>query len=208
MRHTIAAVLSLIALYAHPAAAQPAERISLLSAIAPLTAFEPEEQGSRPALPFGSSGTRHMVFGAMVSPNFKGDVDANVHAQYTYFIVDDFEVGAEVGLWGFFQDDDAAGVSASLVMRYHFFQAPRWSAFAEVGMGVLFTSDDVPDGGTDFNLMPRLGAGVTWRMFDDSPTRLVTGLRWHHISNARIKGEQDNPARDGPGLYAGLMYEF
>jgi len=135
-------------------------------------------------------------------------VDVSIHGQYTYFVVDDFEVGVEAALWGFIQDDNTAGLSTSLVMRYHFFQAERWSAFAEAGMGLMVAGDDVPDTGTSFNLMPRLGAGVTWQISEDSSTRLITGLRWHHISNARIKGEEDNPARDGPGLYVGLMYSF
>ena len=157
---------------------------------------------------FGKAGSDYLSIGTMGAPNFRGQFDASLFGQYSYFLIDDFEVGVEAALWGFFQDNDTAGVSTSLVMRYHFFQAERWSAFAEAGMGLLASGDDVPDGGTSFNLMPRLGAGLTWQMFEDSPTRLITGLRWHHISNARIRGEEANPARDGPGLYVGLMYQF
>lgn len=212
MRHTTAALVCLIAFYAMPAGAQTAERLSLFAPVATLVPAQPEpgdELGAGAvALPFGSRDTQHLMFGTMAGPNFSGEFDASVHAQYTYFVVDDFEVGLELGFWGHFQNDDTFGVSTSLVMRYHFYQAERWSAFAEAGMGLLASGDDVPDIGTDFNLMPRLGAGVTWQMFEDSPVRLISGLRWHHISNARIKGEEDNPARDGPGLYVGLMYEF
>lgn len=157
---------------------------------------------------FGARDTDHFTLGTLLAPDFEGNVDVNLHLQYTYFLIDDFEVGAEGAFWGFFQSDDAYGFSMSLVMRYHFYKAERWTAFADVGMGLLQSSDDVPDTGTDFNLMPRLGAGVTWQIFDDSPVRAITGLRWHHISNARIKGEEDNPARDAIGLYMGLMYEF
>lgn len=145
---------------------------------------------------------------SIFAPNFSGEFDTGLTLQYTNFLVDDFEVGVEATLWGFFQDDSTGGVSTSLVLRYHFFQAQRWSAFAEAGMGVLVSGDDVPDEGTSFNLMPRFGGGITWRIFEDSPTRLMAGLRWHHISNARIKGEDANPARDAPGLFVGLVYEF
>jgi len=189
--------------------AQSADPTSLLSPAEPVFVFEEaSNQEIELALPFGSQDTQHLTFGSMVAPDFKGHVDVSIHGQYTYFVVDDFEVGVEAALWGFFQDDNTAGLSTSLVMRYHFFQAERWSAFAEAGMGLMVAGDDVPDTGTSFNLMPRLGAGVTWQISEDSSTRLITGLRWHHISNARIKGEEDNPARDGPGLYVGLMYSF
>ncbi len=210
MRYTITVfVLTLLA--GSLARAQQADPTSLLSPAEPLFTFDEslfQDTGSSSALPFGSQDTQHLMFGSMVGPDFRGNVDVSVHGQYTYFVIDDFEVGVEAAFWGFFQDDSTVGVSTSLVMRYHFYQAERWSAFAEAGMGVMAAGDDVPDTGTSFNLMPRFGAGLTWQMFEDSSTRLITGLRWHHISNARMKGEEDNPARDGPGLYVGLLYDF
>ena len=191
--------------------AQQADRTSLLSPAEPLFDIAEsivQDSNPAPARPYGSQDTQHVMFGSMIGPDFRTNVDVNLHAQYTYFLIDDFEVGVEAALWSFFQDDDTVGVSTSLVMRYHCYQAERWSAFAEAGMGLMVAGDNVPDTGTSFNLMPRFGAGVTWQMFEDSTTRLITGLRWHHISNARITGEAANPARDGIGLYVGLLYEF
>ncbi|RNC82204.1 MAG: acyloxyacyl hydrolase [Phycisphaera sp.] len=190
-----------------PAAAQgDAERVSLFSEIS--FDNEPETAKQASAEPYGSKDTRFYMLGTTLAPDFTGNVDASIHGQYTYFLIDDFEVGVEAAFWGFFQENNTVGLSSSLVMRYHFYQARRWSAFAELGIGVLIATDNVPDDGTNFNLMPRAGAGITYQLFEDRNTRLITGLRWHHISNARLAGEERNPARDAPGLYVGLLYEF
>lgn len=207
---TLGAALTIIA--AQEGAAEPNARGSLFSPSQIQIDAQPDANTSTSSEPdqyaYGSRGDEHITVLSIFAPNLSGEFDTGLTVQYTNFIIDDFEVGVEGTLWGFFQDDSTAGLSTSLVMRYHFFQAQRWSAFAEAGMGVLLAGDDVPDEGTSFNFMPRFGGGVTWRIFEDSPTRLMAGLRWHHISNARIKGETDNPARDAPGLFVGLVYEF
>lgn len=190
-----------------PAAAQgDAERVSLFSDVS----FDDEPETVKPAStePYGAKDTQFYMLGTTLAPDFTGNFDASIHGQYTYFLIDDFEVGVEAAFWGFFQENDTVGLSSSLVMRYHFYQAQRWSAFAELGIGVLLAADNAPDDGTNFNLMPRAGAGITYQLFEDRTTRLITGLRWHHISNARLAGEERNPARDAPGLYVGLLYEF
>lgn len=211
MRHaTILATL--LGCSALGASAQSEGRVSLFHPAAALIGVvedQPGLDGSEQTVSlFGDADTQHMTFGTMVAPNFMGQVDVSLFGQYTYFLVDDLEVGVEAALWGFFQDNNTVGVSSSLVIRYHFYQAERWSAFAEAGMGLMVAGDDVPDDGTSVNLMPRFGAGVTWQISEESPTRLITGLRWHHISNARTISETDNPARDAPGLYVGMIYEF
>ncbi len=214
MRATIATVI-LLWLTASPLAhAQDSHGVSLFQ----MVSFEqPDTETSEAvdletlassARAFGTKDTEHWMVGTTVAPDFFGHTDVNIHGQYTYFLIDDFEVGVEAGLWAIFQDDDTVGISSSLVMRYHFYQAERWSAFGELGMGLILTGDDAPDTGTSFSLMPRVGAGITYRLFDDSTTRLIAGLRWHHISNARIRGEANNPARDAPGLYMGLLFDF
>ncbi len=212
MRHTPIALVCVLTPLAGVARAQPSARNSFFEpsvlSVPALDSVDPDDASGAKATAFGKADTQTFSFGTMASPDFMGHYDQSVFAQYTYFIVDDFEVGVEGAFWGFFQEDDTVGVSTSLVMRYHFYQAERWSAFAEAGMGLMIAGDNVPDEGTSFNLMPRLGAGITWRMFEDSPTRLITGLRWHHISNARITGEEANPARDALGLYVGLQYQF
>ena len=47
-------------------------------------------------------------------------------------------------------------------------------------------------------------AEITSITANDTP--LEAGLGWHHISNARINGDDENPSRDLPMLHVGLVF--
>ena len=181
---------------------------SMTSSASTLAGSYPNLATPMPPERFGSKGTSHIMLGSTVAHDFGDNTDINLHAQWTTFIAEDFEIGVEGGIWAIFQKDDTVAVSASAVMRYHFYQGIRFSFFAEIGLGIMGAGDTVPDMGTGFNFMPRLGGGLTYALDDSGSTRLITGLRWHHISNARIHGEARNPSRDAPGFYAGVLFEF
>lgn len=156
------------------------------------------------AKPFGTEGTRWLEFGGLVADNFKDSVDANIHARYSEFIAKDVEVGGELAGWNFNQPgDNALGGSLVLIVRWHFLNRGDWSLYADAGVGAMVAGDDTPDDGTSFNVMPRVGAGLT-RALGEGGTRLELGVRWHHISNARITGDDHNPSRDSVALYAGF----
>jgi hypothetical protein len=72
----------------------------------------------------------------------------------------------------------------------------------------VFSTSNTPRGGTSVNFTPKLGTGLTYQIREDSATRLQAGLRWHHISNARVAGDADNPSRDAAMIYVGLMLPF
>lgn len=135
-------------------------------------------------------------------------LDQGITLSYNRFLVDDIEWFLEGGLWTFYDrgGDNAFGLSASLGFRWHFVSRERWSLFADVGIGVLGTTDHVPPDGTSFNFMPRAGVGFTRQL--DENVRLMGGVRWHHISNGRTRGDSRNPARDAPQLYIGLVIPF
>jgi opacity protein-like surface antigen len=163
---------------------------------------------ARPAGAFGQSGTEWLTVGGAFSYGFNGSTDLGAFGSYSYFIATDVELGAEVGLWHFNQSgDDASGLSGSLLLRWHFIDTGPWTVFADAGIGVLGSTDNVPEGGTSFNFMPRLGIGFTRQITDDG-LRLEAGWRWHHISNARIHGDEHNPARDQNLLFVGLIFPF
>lgn len=181
--------------------------------IEPLAGFdvrEPETASGASAGPaaFGEKGSRWWTFGVGVADNFSDATDYNVRVAWSQFLVQGIEFSVEANGWYSDQPgDDAIGINPAFVFRWHFYEVERWTLFADVGIGLLFTTDDAPPGGTSFNFTPRIGIGTTYRL-DDDGTRLQLGLRWHHISNARLSGDSENPARDGALLYAGVMIPF
>lgn len=134
--------------------------------------------------------------------------DTNLGLTYHYFLVDDFEIIGEIGGWYFAQDgDDAGGVNPGFTLRWHFLNRDRWSLYADAGIGLLLATDDVPQGGSSFDFMPRAGVGASFRISENG-TRGYMGVRWHHVSNARITGDDRNPDRDGVMVYGGVMFPF
>lgn len=135
-------------------------------------------------------------------------LDQGITLSYNRFLVDDIEWFLEGGLWSFYDQgaDNAFGLSASMGFRWHFLKRENWSLFADMGIGVLGTTDHVPPDGTSLNFMPRAGLGFTRQI--DERLRLIGGVRWHHISNARTRGDERNPSRDAPQVYVGLVVPF
>lgn len=137
---------------------------------------------------------------------FGGETTAGVRTSLTTFLAEDIQVGGELGLWYFQQPgDNAWGANLEFVLRWHFYDRGSWTVFLDSGIGVLLASNDVPEGGTSFGLMPRAGVGFTYQL-TDAGMRLEAGLGWHHISNARMNGDDENPSRDLPMLHVGLVF--
>ncbi|MCC6660059.1 MAG: acyloxyacyl hydrolase [Phycisphaerales bacterium] len=158
-------------------------------------------------LAFGTEGTQWLTFGAAVGRGFRESTDTNIHAAWSRFVADDIEFAAELDLWNFDQDGpNAYGISPAMVFRWHVITEGKWTFYTDAGIGLLIASDSVPDGGSNIDFMPRAGGGVTYGITGD--TRLQFGLRWHHVSNARITGDESNPARDGPLIYFGIIHRF
>ncbi len=160
---------------------------------------------------FGDPKSKWWSIGAGAASNGT-DVDLNLYGRFEYFIAKDIELMGELGGWTYAQEDkDAVAVNTSLVLRYHWFNNGRTTIFVDGGIGLLFSNDPVnrsgANEGTVFNFTPRMGGGVTHQLTDDG-VRLEVGLRWAHVSNARIGGANDNPGRDSAMIYAGLIFPF
>jgi lipid A 3-O-deacylase len=123
----------------------------------------------------------------------------------SYFPVDHLSLEMEFnGLYFDQAGPEAWGGNFNLLMRWHFLWKEKWSLYVDGGAGVLFTTDDVPQEGSSFNFTPQAGLGVSLAISDE--TRLLAGVRWHHISNANIFSS--NPGRDSVEVYAGLSFPF
>ncbi len=157
---------------------------------------------------YGVEGGQWLGFGYGVADNFTDSTDQYLYFTWSTFLAQDIEMGLEAGAWYFNQPgDNEAGASGVMLFRWHFINRETWSAYAMAGIGVLAATGNVPDTGTSFDLLPRVGVGITKQLTDDG-LRLDVGVRWHHISNARIHGDDDNPSRDGAMLYVGLIFPF
>jgi hypothetical protein len=216
--HLVAAAFSAFGL----SVAASATELSLSPAMISSTsvarsADEPKAPGQIESVParleFAAEGSKWLIFttgfGHSLSDSVEhaGD-DFNLAAAYSYFIVKDVEVNAELGFWNHNQPgDNAQSGNASIVFRWHFIDTGDWTVYADIGIGALVATSSVPSTGTDFDFTPRAGFGFTRRL-GDSDARLMVGLRWAHFSNARINGDDNNPARDDVMLYAGVILPF
>lgn len=157
---------------------------------------------------YASAESLWWTLGTGVAYDFDGSTDLPLRGAISYFLGDGIELSGEVAGWYFAQEgDDAAGLSGSVIFRWHFYRKDPWTVYVDTGIGLMGATDDVPADGTSFNFMPQAGAGITRRLNEDG-MRLQAGLRWHHISNARVTGDDDNPDRDAPMVYVGLIFPF
>jgi len=150
---------------------------------------------------FGEAGALRLNLLGSYADNFHDAEQFGGGVGMSYFIVDDFSIDLELLGWGFSQrGSDAAGGNLNLLFRWHFLRRGPFTLYGDAGAGILITTDDVPYDGSPFNFTPQAGVGASWEFGDD--VHLLVGLRWHHISNARIYS--DNPARDSLQIYAGI----
>jgi hypothetical protein len=102
--------------------------------------------------------------------------------------------------------DDSNAFGANLGLRYHFLEYERLSLFIDGIAGMFYGSRNFPKGGTHFNFNEQLGLGATFRLDDNA--HLFGGCRFIHISNARIRGADENPGFDGLGGFFGVMFTY
>ena len=123
----------------------------------------------------------------------------------SYYFGDDVSIGAEIQ--GYYVDQpekDAAILGGGPYLRWHFYEAERFSLFADVGIGATIADRAVPAGGTHFNWTGKGGVGATVELRHG--VHLVGGSRFFHISNGNLHGRDQNPSQDGIQGYVGVMF--
>lgn len=154
---------------------------------------------------WGQADTAWLTLGAGTSTDWDELSDINVTAAYSYFVDQDVEFMVELAIREFdMPGEDQIGFNPMMVFRRHFAldDDRDWTWYIDIGIGVMLSADDIPQDGTSFNFTPRAGTGLTYQVSDD--WRLIAGLRWSHVSNARIFGDDDNPSSDGVMFSIGL----
>lgn len=139
--------------------------------------------------------------GADLDDDFFGLVGAGV----SHFFYDGHSVNLELnGLAVDQQGNNAVGLNLALLLRSHWIRGENWSIYIDGGAGLLATTNDVPDAGSSFNFTPQIGGGATFAVNDTQ--RIMTGLRWYHISNASLF--EANPGLDALYGYVGYNFPF
>lgn len=162
--------------------------------------------GLAPRPKFGQEGmVTFNVFG-----DFATDFDENWMAggQFgiSWFFVDDLSLDVQLEQWGISQEfgKNAYAIGPAMLLRWHFLPYESWSLYADAGCGFFYATHPVPYDGSRFNFTPRVGIGASIAITESA--RVMTGIRWFHISNANTS--TPNPGRDSLELYAGLSLPF
>ena len=126
---------------------------------------------------------------------------------FDYYKYPDFCLRCELTADGVSTDrGDAAAGQESLGFRHHFYQFGDSSLFVDVGFGLFEAGKRVPHNGTYFNLTFDTGIGIDHPIAKD--VDLIAGVRYFHLSNARLEGPEHNPSLNGPEAYFGLMFRL
>jgi hypothetical protein len=124
-----------------------------------------------------------------------------------YFLFDNFSVNAEARYYRSGQDGPDTNVyDLNILIRQHLWTNDRWSIFIDASAGVSEADHRFPPGGTNFNFIEETGIGATYRL--NEHCYLIGGVRYFHVSNAHLHGDDENPSLNGIAGYFGLMYRF
>jgi hypothetical protein len=132
----------------------------------------------------------------------------NANLGFGYYVINNLSLGLEGsgyservsghGQWGY-------GVTAEL--RHHLLRFDKTTIFASAAFGPVESTGRIPQPrGTDFNYITRVGIGSTYRLRDNLD--LLLGVRYFHLSNARLDGPERNPSINGIEGFAGLMWSW
>ncbi len=110
------------------------------------------------------------------------------------------------GLEGLQPERDVTSFGGNFILRTHLIVRQNWSIYADVLPGVLESSHRIPPSGTDFNFTIETGFGFTTHLWDR--TDLLAGVRYLHLSNARLEGSDRNPSLNAIEGYVGLLFKL
>ena len=122
-----------------------------------------------------------------------------------YFVWDNVSMSLEANAYATREGDrsgTAYGVSG--VLRQHLLAFDKFTLFADVSFGPIEDTVRIPSGGTYFNFATRSGLGLTYHLHDH--LYLMGGVRYFHLSNARIDGPARNPSINGIEGVLGVMW--
>ena len=117
-------------------------------------------------------------------------------AQYYRFLDDRVALGAGMSRWEFRPAgmDDVGGWEAEMRLRYYCLEAAGVGLFVDANGGAILTEHPMPPPGTKLNYTFSFGTGLEIPI--SSKGCLLGGMEFHHMSNARGRYAEDNPAQN------------
>jgi hypothetical protein len=128
-------------------------------------------------------------------------------AGINYYFFDNVSFGLRLS--GYLIDqpnDDGTAGSFDVHGRIHLLKIDRFTLYFDGGGSRAWSNTAVPEGGTTYNYIGRVGGGVTYHLFDNM--HLMGGARYFHLSNGDVHGRINNPSFDGIESYIGVMLTF
>ncbi len=182
--------------------------VAMAVILAGTAASAPAQTRSSDSAGFFPRGTLTLQTYAAFGDDFGGETFGRGTVGLGYYVFDNLAINAEVS--GYFigqeAETDAGAIGGVLMLRHHWFHLPKGSIFGEFGMGLFEASARVPAGGTRFNFTTEAGVGAMHELSDR--TFLLGGVRYIHLSNAKINGPDRNPAINGVEFWLGMMWRF
>jgi hypothetical protein len=111
-----------------------------------------------------------------------------------------------IGMHGAEPDQNVTVLGGGLMLRTHLIEEQHWSLLIDFGPDLYESNHRIPPTGTDFNFSFQTGVGGTVHLWDN--TNLLTGVRYLHISNARLDGPLRNPSLNAIEGYMGLLIKL
>jgi hypothetical protein len=135
------------------------------------------------------------------------DDTAGGKARHLWHISDDLAIGA--GLTGgvFFQSGgDAYVLEGEGVGRIYLYRSADYTVFAELTGGWMQSTRPAPQDGTEWNMTFSFGPALELPLGEN--TGFLTGLTYHHVSNALGRDNSRNPSQNEAQLWAGIAWHF
>jgi hypothetical protein len=123
-----------------------------------------------------------------------------------YFLPSNSLTWEFTGLYGSQAGPDVAAGGTNFLFRTHLLTQRNWSLLIDFGAGIFQADSRIPATGSDFNFTFKTGFGGTIHLFGD--TSLLTGIRYEHLSNARLYGEERNPSLNAIEGYVGILIKL
>jgi hypothetical protein len=172
----------------------------------------PTPAATDPADPYAKGSMLYQAYGAAIFGHDAGEIYLG-HVGFAYYFIDKHAILFELVAGDFDgqtfrgqEGGDGFVWGANLLIRWNFYNADPVSAYLDFGAGILFFNEPYAASGTHSNFSPQGGLGISVRL--DNRCRLMAGARWHHVSNAFRKGEDQNPGTNAAMLYLGLMWGY